>query len=121
MNKDEFEKEFPIPAHWIEWSEEKHRYTCFVDLADTRCAEYNKMFAVWEKRQQEIDALEANNIRRSEHIDRLQKHNVKLQKRLRENGLEWKDLIDGTLTSEGSKLEDLRDCDTSPNCKKYER
>lgn len=28
--------------------------------------------------------------------------------------------IDGALTNVGSKLETLRDCDTSPNCKKFD-
>lgn len=28
--------------------------------------------------------------------------------------------IDGSLTNEGGKLETLRDCDTSPNCKKFD-
>lgn len=53
----EFEKSFPIPAHWIEWSESKNRYDCHVGLADSKCAEYNKMFNVWCVRQAKIDGL----------------------------------------------------------------
>ena len=41
-----------------------------------------------------MDEVNASNLRRSVHIDRLQKHNLKLQQRLKENGLEWKDLIE---------------------------
>lgn len=63
----DFEKVFPIPAHWIEWSETKKRYTCFVDLADTKCVEYNKMFEVWTKRQSEVDD-QAAEIKRLEYM-----------------------------------------------------
>ena len=44
--------------------------------------------------QAQLDEVNASNLRRSVHIDRLQKHNLKLQQRLKENGLEWKDLIE---------------------------
>lgn len=53
--REAFEKVFPIPAHWIEWSESKKRYDCHVGLVDRKCSEYNKMFEVWQSRQAEID------------------------------------------------------------------
>lgn len=59
--RQEFEKSFPIPAHWIEWSESKNRYDCHVGLADSKCAEYNKMFNVWCVRQAKIDELQLKN------------------------------------------------------------
>lgn len=50
-------------------------------------------WAVWQHRQNEINELHQSNLSRSGHIDRLQKHNAKLQKRLTENGIYWRDLL----------------------------
>lgn len=59
--REAFEKIFPIPAFWIEWSESKKRYDCHVGLADRTCSAYNQMFEIWQSRQAEIDELSTQN------------------------------------------------------------
>lgn len=50
-----------------------------------------------DEQQKRISELEESNLNRATHLDQVQKHNAKLQKRLQENGLEWKDLLEEAL------------------------
>lgn len=56
--RSEFEKDFPIPAHWIEWNDQLFRYDCHVGLADSTCIRYNLMFDVWCKQQKKIEEID---------------------------------------------------------------
>ncbi|WP_166167976.1 hypothetical protein [Acinetobacter sp. SA01] len=87
--RQNFEKSFPIPAHWIEWSESKNRYDCHVGLADSKCAEYNKMFNVWCVQQAKVDEIEHQKSLQELAINQIsqanqewQRINAELQKRV---------------------------------------
>lgn len=67
--KAQFEKEFPIPAHWITWSPTKQRYDCHIGLADSHCSKYNAMFNVWCSQQEKIKQLSFDNAELQKTID----------------------------------------------------
>lgn len=54
----QFEKAFPIPAHWIEFDEKRNKYYCPY-VADAEAYEYQAKWEVWQERQSEIDQLKA--------------------------------------------------------------
>lgn len=49
--------------------------------------------SVWQHQQEKIDELSRILVGQKVYINRLQEHNLLLQKRLKEHGLDWKDLI----------------------------
>lgn len=52
----QFEKAFPVPAHWIEFNEKRNKYYCPY-VADAKADEYQAKWEVWQERQSEIDQL----------------------------------------------------------------
>ena len=53
-SREAFEKEFPIPAHWIEFDEKRNKYYCPY-IADAKASEYQEMWGVWQSRQAEVE------------------------------------------------------------------
>lgn len=53
MKRQAFERVF-LRKHWVEWSEDKQRYDCVIGLSDPACAEYNKMWDVWQAAQEQV-------------------------------------------------------------------
>ncbi|MEG2267285.1 MAG: hypothetical protein RSC68_23525 [Acinetobacter sp.] len=55
--KSEFEKAFPVPAHWIEFDGKSNKYYCpFV--ADATASEYQSKWVVWQHQQAKVDELQ---------------------------------------------------------------
>ena len=55
--RSEFEKAFPIPAHWIEFDEKANKYYCPY-VADAKASEYQSMWKVWQHQQSKVDELQ---------------------------------------------------------------
>lgn len=55
--REEFEKAFPIPAHWIEFNEKSNEYYCPY-VADAKAFEYQSQWVVWQHQQKRIDELQ---------------------------------------------------------------
>ena len=55
----QFEKAFPIPAHWIEFDEKRNKYVCQYNAIDHHLLIYQAKWEVWQERQSEIDQLKA--------------------------------------------------------------
>lgn len=62
--RSEFEKAFPIPAHWIEFNEKLNKYYCPYS-ADYEASKYQAKWEVWQHRQTEVEEL-------NQHIKRLE-------------------------------------------------
>lgn len=54
--REEFQKAFPIPAHWIEFDEKTNRYYCPY-VADAKAYEYQAQWVVWQHQQAKVDQL----------------------------------------------------------------
>lgn len=56
MNKcrEEFEKAFPVPAHWIEFNEKLNKYHC-PHCADYGASMYQAKWEAWQEQQKRID------------------------------------------------------------------
>ncbi|MDC5109794.1 hypothetical protein NRA17_02205 [Acinetobacter baumannii] len=55
--REEFEKAFPIPAHWIEFDEKTNRYYCPY-VADTTASTYQSKWVVWQHQQAKVEDLQ---------------------------------------------------------------
>ncbi|MGQ0977819.1 hypothetical protein ACT4V8_04205 [Acinetobacter baumannii] len=57
--REEFEKAFPIPAHWIEFDEKANRYYCPY-VADATASTYQSKWVVWQHQQAKVEELKAS-------------------------------------------------------------
>ena len=48
--REDFEKKFPIPAHWIEFDEKRNKYYCPY-VADAKAQEYQARWETWQQAQ----------------------------------------------------------------------
>jgi DNA repair ATPase RecN len=71
-------------------------YNAFTVTDDAR-KEWHRCYMGVRQREDElqenIDQINQRAIDQAEHLNRAQEHNAKLQKRLKENGIPWQDLI----------------------------
>lgn len=56
--REEFQKAFPIPAHWIEFDEKANRYYCPY-VADATASTYQSKWVVWQHQQAKVEELKA--------------------------------------------------------------
>ena len=57
--REEFQKAFPIPAHWIEFDEKTNRYYCPY-VADATASTYQSKWVVWQHQQAKVEELKAS-------------------------------------------------------------
>lgn len=57
--REEFQKAFPIPAHWIEFDEKANRYYCPY-VADATASTYQSKWVVWQHQQAKVEELKAS-------------------------------------------------------------
>ncbi|WP_424585530.1 hypothetical protein [Acinetobacter baumannii] len=55
--REEFEKAFPIPAHWIEFDKKANRYYCPY-VADSTASTYQSKWVVWQHQQAKVEELQ---------------------------------------------------------------
>lgn len=55
--REEFQKAFPIPAHWIEYDEKANRYYCPY-VADATASTYQSKWVVWQHQQAKLEELQ---------------------------------------------------------------
>ncbi|EHU1763514.1 hypothetical protein AYA84_RS19995 [Acinetobacter baumannii] len=55
--REEFEKAFPIPAHWVEFDEKTNRYYCPY-VADATASKYQSQWVVWQHLYEKMGELE---------------------------------------------------------------
>lgn len=55
--REEFEKAFPVPAHWIEYDEKSNRYYCPY-VADATASTYQSKWVVWQHQQTKVEELQ---------------------------------------------------------------
>ncbi|MGQ1657358.1 hypothetical protein ACT4Y9_18500 [Acinetobacter baumannii] len=55
--REEFEKAFPVPAHWIEYDEKSNRYYCPY-VADATASTYQSKWVVWQHLQAKVEELQ---------------------------------------------------------------
>lgn len=55
--REEFQKAFPIPAHWIEFDEKANRYYCPY-VADATASTYQSKWVVWQHQQAKVEELQ---------------------------------------------------------------
>ncbi|MEN8395973.1 hypothetical protein ABFO98_17525 [Acinetobacter baumannii] len=55
--REEFQKAFPIPAHWIEFDEKTNRYYCPY-VADATASKYQSQWVVWQHLYEKMGGLE---------------------------------------------------------------
>ncbi|WP_435786244.1 hypothetical protein [Acinetobacter nosocomialis] len=93
--REEFQKAFPIPAHWIEFDEKANRYYCPY-VADATASKYQSQWVVWQHQQAKVEELEGKLKQAYEDVDtfaeaherecgfkaQLAKDKAELQKRL---------------------------------------
>lgn len=58
--REEFQKAFPIPAHWIEFDEKTNRYYCPY-VADATASAYQSQWVVWQHQQAKVEELQRRN------------------------------------------------------------
>lgn len=58
--REEFQKAFPIPAHWIEFDEKANRYYCPY-VADATASTYQSKWVVWQHQQAKVEELQHRN------------------------------------------------------------
>lgn len=58
--REEFQKAFPIPAHWIEFDEKANRYYCPY-VADATASTYQSKWVVWQHQQAKVEELQRRN------------------------------------------------------------
>ncbi len=57
--REDFQKAFPIPAHWIEFDEKTNRYYCPY-VADATASAYQSQWVVWQHQQAKVEELKAS-------------------------------------------------------------
>ncbi|WP_245146590.1 hypothetical protein [Acinetobacter baumannii] len=57
--REDFQKAFPIPAHWIEFDEKTNRYYCPY-VADATASAYQSKWVVWQHQQAKVEELKAS-------------------------------------------------------------
>lgn len=57
--REDFQKAFPIPAHWIEFDEKANRYYCPY-VADATASTYQSKWVVWQHQQAKVEELKAS-------------------------------------------------------------
>lgn len=55
--REEFQKAFPIPAHWVEFDEKTNRYYCPY-VADATASKYQSQWVVWQHPYEKMGELE---------------------------------------------------------------
>ncbi|HFD0357778.1 TPA: hypothetical protein ACF00A_003817 [Acinetobacter nosocomialis] len=55
--REDFQKAFPIPAHWIEFDEKTNRYYCPY-VADATASAYQSQWVVWQHQQAKVEELQ---------------------------------------------------------------
>ncbi|HAV4657501.1 TPA: hypothetical protein JIU96_07505 [Acinetobacter baumannii] len=55
--REEFQKAFPIPAHWVEFDEKTNRYYCPY-VADATASKYQSQWVVWQHLYEKMGELE---------------------------------------------------------------
>ncbi|XZT81072.1 hypothetical protein ACT43G_12550 [Acinetobacter baumannii] len=55
--REEFQKAFPVPAHWIEYDEKANRYYCPY-VADATASTYQSKWVVWQHQQAKVEELQ---------------------------------------------------------------
>ncbi|MCO1650061.1 hypothetical protein M4D47_02795 [Acinetobacter baumannii] len=55
--REEFQKAFPVPTHWIEFDEKANRYYCPY-VADSTASKYQSQWVVWQHQQAKVEELE---------------------------------------------------------------
>ncbi|MBR7723730.1 hypothetical protein KC095_01880 [Acinetobacter nosocomialis] len=58
--REDFQKAFPIPAHWIEFDEKTNRYYCPY-VADATASAYQSQWVVWQHQQAKVEELQRRN------------------------------------------------------------
>ncbi|HFG6845817.1 hypothetical protein U2E19_18790 [Acinetobacter baumannii] len=66
--REEFEKAFPVPAHWIEYDEKSNRYYCPY-VADATASTYQSKWVVWQHQQAKLEELEGKLKQAYEDVD----------------------------------------------------
>jgi len=91
--REDFQKAFPIPAHWIEFDEKTNRYYCPY-VADATASAYQSQWVVWQHQQAKVEELEqeleserAEQIKGYSKISDLRLEREELQKRVDQQGL----------------------------------
>lgn len=86
--REEFQKAFPIPAHWIEFDEKSKRYYCPY-VADAKAHEYQAQWVVWQHQQAKVEELEKEWLEVNQELEKeiqvgfeVNKENRELQKRV---------------------------------------
>ena len=86
--REEFEKAFPIPAHWIEFDEKANRYYCPY-VADTTASEYQSKWVVWQHQQAKVEELDKEWLEMNQALEKsnqvgfqVEAENRELQKRV---------------------------------------
>lgn len=70
--REEFEKAFPVPAHWIEYDEKSNRYYCPY-VADATASTYQSKWVVWQHQQAKVEELQALYTQQGINMLKLQK------------------------------------------------
>ncbi|MFX5511986.1 hypothetical protein ABTD48_07485 [Acinetobacter baumannii] len=85
--REEFQKAFPIPAHWIEFDEKANRYYCPY-VADATASTYQSKWVVWQHQQAKVEELKASHhgevIGHEVHFKKIKQERDELQKQLSE-------------------------------------
>ena len=80
--REEFQKAFPIPAHWIEFDEKANRYYCPY-VADATASTYQSKWVVWQHQQAKVEELKASHhgevIGHEVHFKKIKKERDELQ------------------------------------------
>lgn len=66
--REEFQKAFPVPAHWIEFDEKANRYYCPY-VADSTASTYQSKWVVWQHQQAKVEELEGKLKQSYEDVD----------------------------------------------------
>ncbi|EPF6070332.1 hypothetical protein MQ669_002958 [Acinetobacter nosocomialis] len=70
--REDFQKAFPIPAHWIEFDEKTNRYYCPY-VADATASAYQSQWVVWQHQQAKVEELQTLYTQQSINMLKLQK------------------------------------------------
>ncbi len=84
--REEFQKAFPIPAHWIEFDEKANRYYCPY-VADATASTYQSKWVVWQHQQAKVERAQTNAELLNEALQRSVAREEELQKRVDQQGL----------------------------------
>lgn len=70
--REDFQKAFPIPAHWIEFDEKTNRYYCPY-VADATASAYQSQWVVWQHQQAKVEELQTLYTQQGINMFKLQK------------------------------------------------